>query len=65
MTTVRLTDHLFVNPAYVAAIEVEPNATKVSVTMHNGSTYLVPPDYGKGVYATAERLNKLVNGESA
>lgn len=56
MRLVRLDDGCHVNPEDVQEVTVNPHSDTITVRMRNGIGHSVRSDYGKGIYATLERV---------
>lgn len=62
MRLVRLDCNCYVNPEDVQELAVNTSAQSIVVRMRNGIGHYVPPDYGKGIYDTLDRLKKELEG---
>jgi len=51
----------FIDPDDVSEVTVNPGANVITVHARNGIGYSVSPDYGRGVYETADLLVKRIN----
>jgi len=61
---VKLSDEVSVNPEYVASVTIRHEIDVVTVLMHDGIKCIFGPDYGRSIWETADRITKLINGDS-
>lgn len=61
MKMVRINDEYTVMPDQIAELHINRQADRITVRMKSGLGIGVGADYGKGIYATHERLLAEIN----
>ena len=61
MKLIKLSDGCFVNTDEISEITVNEYSQTLTVLMKSGIGHNLNCDYGKGIYATLDRLSKEIN----
>jgi len=61
MALIKLSDGCWVNTKRIASVTVNDSSSTITVRMDDGIGHCVMADYGKGIYATMDKLVAEIN----
>ena len=61
MALIKISDCCWVNTKRIASVTVYESCSKIEVRMDDGISYCIMADYGKGIYASMDKLVAEIN----